>query len=134
MSALVGSLLMSTLLAFQTPAPAPAYDGSRILLCAATDVMACEGGGACTREAPDEVNLPTFVRIDASRRRIDAVDGTNRTAEITGMTSSDGKLVMQGAQNGRAWNAIVASDTGRMSVAVVGDRVGYVVFGSCTNA
>jgi hypothetical protein len=131
-------LMTSTMLAFQPPAPAPAttptYDGSRPLLCAATDVMACEDTRACTRETPEAVNLPPFVRIDTSRRRIESTDGSNRSAEIASMTNSDGRLVMHGVQNGRAWNVIVASDTGRMSVAVAGDRVGYVVFGSCTNA
>src|SRR5947207_15242812 len=128
-------MLTTTMLAFQatSAAPAPRYDGSRPLLCAATDVMACEDTRACTREAPEAVNLPPFVKIDTSRRRIEATDGSNRSAEIATMTNADGRLVMHGEQNGRAWNVIVASDTGRMSVAVAGDRVGYVVFGPCTH-
>ena len=113
-------------------AAAPAIDGSRLLVCAATDVMACEDTKSCTRESPENVNLPTFVKIDAGGRRIEAMDGTNRSAEIATLTRAEGHLLLQGAQNGRGWNVAIAEDTGRMSVAVVGARVGFVVFGSCT--
>ena len=134
MIATTGWMLAWSLLALQSPSAPTPYDGSRPLLCAATDVMACEDAKSCTRETPEAVNLPPFVRIDPARRRIEAVDGSNRSAEIATMTSSEGRLLLQGAQNGRGWNLVVAPDTGRMSVVVGGDRVGYVVFGTCTNA
>jgi hypothetical protein len=113
-------------------AAAPIVDGSRPLVCAATDVMACEEAKSCTRELPENVNLPTFVRIDAGGRRIEAMDGSHRSAEIATLSRANGHLLLQGAQNGRGWNIAIAEDTGRMSVAVVGARIGFVVFGSCT--
>jgi hypothetical protein len=128
-------MLAWSLIALQSPSAAPVYDGSRPLLCAAVEVLACEENSrACTREVPESVNLPPFLRIDAARRRIEATDGSNRGADIMTVATVDGRLLMQGAQNGRGWNLVVAPDSGRMSVAVAGDRVGYVVFGSCTNA
>jgi hypothetical protein len=128
-----GWIFAWSVLAVSASEAGPAVDASRVLMCAASDVMACEATKSCTREFPENVNLPALVKIDTGRRRIEARDGSNRAAEIASTTRSEGQVLMQGAQNGRGWNIAIAEDTGRMSVVVVGDRVGFVVFGTCTH-
>lgn len=45
---------------------------------------------------------------------------------------NDGRLIMQGAENGRGWTLVISEKTGEMSATVSDDKVGFVVFGTCT--
>ena len=44
----------------------------------------------------------------------------------------DGKMIMQGSENGRGWTIVVSEKTGKMSATISDDQVGFVIFGAST--
>ena len=110
------------------------FDGSAPLLCAVVDVLECSTEGICERGSAESVNIPQFVKIDFKGKRItEAVETEQKkSTAIKNLEHMDGKLIMQGAENGRAWSIIISEETGKMSVAVTEDRFGFVIFGACT--
>jgi hypothetical protein len=44
----------------------------------------------------------------------------------------NGKLILQGIEDGRGWSLVIVEETGKMSATIAGDQVGFVVFGNCT--
>jgi hypothetical protein len=117
------------------PVPAPAagpFDGSVPLLCAVQDVMECGPGGDCQRRTLDAVNFPPFLVVDVGAQSMAADDGSNRTAPIQHIERADGRVILQGGQMGRAWSAVIAQDTGRLSAGVLDQQGAFVLFGACT--
>jgi len=43
----------------------------------------------------------------------------------------DGRLILQGSENGRSWTATIAEDTGKISMAVADRDHVFAIFGSC---
>jgi len=50
------------------------------------------------------------------------------------MSRTDGKIFLQGVENGRAFSFVINEITGSLTVALSRDGVAVAVFGSCTNA
>jgi hypothetical protein len=87
------------------------------------------------------VNLPNFFQIDFSARKLSAVNGSEnkRTSKIKSMETLDGKLFLQGAddgiegvRDGLAWSISISQETGRLVMSASGENVAFVVFGACT--
>jgi hypothetical protein len=129
---LTGLVLLGLLV---TPLPVTAgdFDGSKPLLCAVTEALECGPDGECRRESAEEVNIPQFLRIDFKKKTISGTleSGEVRTAKIENMARSDGKLILQGVQNGKGWSMVITEATGKMTVTASDDRAGFVVFGAC---
>jgi hypothetical protein len=121
-------------LSFVPPVFAAApYDGSVPLLCAALTIQECgNDSGECHPRRAEEVNIPQFVKIDVSQKTIASTGVESRQAAVQRIENTDGRLVMQGGQEGRGWSMVIATDTGKMSASVVDDEVGFVIFGACT--
>jgi len=114
-------------------AAAGKYDGSAPMICAVTAMSECTADGKCERSAPQEGNtLPTFIRVDLGAKTLSTTDGSGRKTEIKGSSTADGQLMLQGIENGKAWNMVVKSDTGRWGGSVVEDDGSFALFGSCT--
>ncbi|HET7876984.1 MAG TPA: hypothetical protein VFN71_15780 [Methylomirabilota bacterium] len=124
---------LAIVLAAGAAGPARAqYDGSAAMLCAPATVLECVDSGECARRSAREVNVPAFVTVDVAKRTIAAVGEPARTAPIERLERADGQLVLQGAQNGRAWSFMVAEKTGQITVSVAGSDFAFVIFGACT--
>lgn len=109
------------------------YDGSAPLLCAVTAISECTANGKCEPSTPQEGNnLPTFLRADVKTRLLTTADDSGRKTEIKIANMVDGQLVLQGAENGKAWNMVIQSDTGRWGGSVVEDDGLFALFGACT--
>jgi hypothetical protein len=126
------------LAALSVSAPPVAWatlDGSKPLLCAVNTIMECDGTGQCHRHtAAQHPDFPSFLRINVDTKRI--TDGTRsggRTTEIRSASRLDGRLILQGGENGRGWSATIAEETGKMSAGVVADDFTFALFGACTN-
>ncbi|HWN91375.1 MAG TPA: hypothetical protein VNQ15_08185 [Verrucomicrobiae bacterium] len=121
-------------LALASPASAAGkYDGSAPMLCAVTAMSECEANGQCQRSAPQaNNNLPTFLRVDVKARSVSANDGSGRKTEIKASTVVDGHLMLQGIENGKAWNMVIGSETGKWGGSIVEDDGSFAVFGACT--
>ncbi len=108
------------------------YDGSVPLLCAPIQVIECGVGDDCHRGTADSMNIPQFLKIDFEEKIIRAADESEKKAMIKSLEHVDGKLILQGMQNGRGWTLVISEDSGKMSATVSDDQVGFVLFGACT--
>ncbi|HEX7217257.1 MAG TPA: hypothetical protein VF578_23810, partial [Methylomirabilota bacterium] len=109
------------------------YDGSKPMLCAVTAVSECTKDGACERSAPQEGNnLPGFVRVDVKAKLLTDNDVSGRKTEIKSSAIVDNQLMLQGAENGKAWSIVIASDSGIFGSSVVEDDGLFAIFGRCT--
>jgi len=93
----------------------------------------------------NSVNLPNFIRIDFRKKMISSLDPVKpvtkkankkkdtvpNNAKIKRQERTDGMLLLQGGQNGRAWSMAINEKSGHMTIAAAGDNVGFVVQGAC---
>jgi hypothetical protein len=123
-----------TLAAPAAPASAAGkYDGSKPMLCAVTTVSECTKDGACERSGPQEGNnLPGFVRVDVKAKLLSDNDGAGRKTEIKSSAIVDDQLMLQGSENGKAWNIVISSDSGVFGSSVVENDGLFAIFGRCT--
>jgi len=110
------------------------FDGSRPLLCATIETFECGSGIECQRGTSQSINLPQFLKIDFKDKKISGTreSGEVLTTKIENMEHGDGKLVLQGTQNNKGWSMLINEATGKMTITVSDDQVGFVVFGACT--
>ena len=129
-------ILVGFLLIWSIPALifAGDFDGSRPLICAILETFECSPGLDCIRGTAESVDIPQFLKIDFKTKTISGTkkDGTPRTATIGKKTLTDGKLILQGVQNGRGWNMVIAEETGKTTLSASDDKAGFVVFCACT--
>jgi hypothetical protein len=112
-----------------------AFDGSQTLLCATQAVNECVAGEHCEFVAPESVNVPDFFVVDATNA---VIESSGRQTAIERAESLDGKLVLQGAddgvegvRDGLGWTMVIDDTTGKMSLTGAGDGFAIVVFGAC---
>lgn len=128
------------ILIWPSPSLAGDFDGSKPLLCTAITVNECVESEGCKAVAPEEVNLPRHLWLDPAKKSIqDRKSGEGRKSAIESVKRIDGKLILQGAEDGRpdvrdgfGWTIAIMEDTGRMVLTASGDLVGNVAFGVCT--
>lgn len=126
--ALVGLMTISSM-------AAAAFDGSKALLCATQAVNECVVGEHCEFVSPESVNVPDFLAVDVANMLIES--GEQQTP-IERSESLDGKLVLQGAddgvedvRDGLGWTMVIDESSGKMSLTGAGDGFAIVVFGAC---
>ena len=117
------------------------FDGSQNLICAPQLVIECGPGGKCEQGMAASVNLPNFFQMDFSTREMTAITESEnkRTSRIKSMEVLDGKLFLQGAddgiegvRDGLAWSISITQDTGRLVLSAAGGNEAFVIFGACT--
>ena len=122
-------------------ASAAIFDGSRPLLCALQQVTECAAGTECLSVTTQEANVPDFLQVDATDMLISATPeaGAGRTTAIERSEHLDGKLILQGADDGiegvrggLAWSMVIDDSTGKMIISAAGDDVAFAVYGACT--
>lgn len=116
------------------PLLAGEFDGSKPLICAVIETFECEQNVECQRGPAESIGLPQFVNIDFTEKTISSRTDTGpvRTTKIQQMDSVDGKLILQGVQNGRAWSMVINEMTGKLTLSASDDLSGFIVFGACT--
>ena len=116
------------------------FDGSRPLLLAVSSAMECTPDDGCRPVTPESMDLPRFLKIDFTKKAIGpaAGDNTKPASAIERMELVDGKLILQGAEDGYqsvrdglGWTIAIAEDSGRVVLTASGDQVAFVVFGAC---
>jgi len=105
------------------------FDGSKPFLCAMTTIMECDGSGQCERRTHEAASAPTFLRVDVGAQVLTA--GANRRTTFR-TTKLDGRLILQGGENGRGWSATINEESGQLAAAVVDDDFTFSIFGACT--
>ncbi|MDJ0866298.1 MAG: hypothetical protein QNK03_09340 [Myxococcota bacterium] len=133
-----GLVCMALLGAFTLAAPEVAgasdFDGSKRLVCVATDKLSCEGAGDCRRATAEDLGIPRFIDVDFRAKTLSGKleDGAERRTSIQSMTKLDGRSILQGTENGRGWSMVIMHDSGDMSGAIAGEEVAFVLLGACT--
>jgi hypothetical protein len=116
------------------------FDGSRPLLFSVISVMECAPDSGCRAVTTDSVGLPQFLKIDFNKKTIGPVSesDTRPDSVIERMERVDGKLILQGAEDGYesvrdglGWTIAISEGTGRVVMTASGDQVAFVVFGAC---
>ncbi len=109
------------------------FDGSKPLICAVIEEFDCTPGEECLSGTAQRINIPQFLRIDFKEKVItgDRGDGKVLSTTVNNMERVDGKMILQGIQNGKAWNMVITEATGKMTVTAADEQVGFVVFGVC---
>lgn len=132
--------LFLSLALLSSPAMAGNFDGSKALVCAAMDVVECLPGGECNRVQSEEVDFPDFLQLNFKDKMIRAeqMGRKDLKTEIEHMETIDGKLILQGAEDGRegtkdglGWTLSIDEESGKMVFSASGTEVAFVVFGAC---
>jgi hypothetical protein len=124
-----------TLFASSSASAKDEIDGSANLICAAFDVMACLDGGICSRGEARSFEMPEFMNVDFKDKVVhatyDAASDKTANSPIKNSETSGNQLILQGVENNHGWTIAIHRETGRMSLAVVGDEVSFSIFGAC---
>ncbi len=115
------------------------YDGSKNLLCASQIVLECVPNGGCNVVPAENVGAPDFIKLNFKKKEL-TVPGTDRPASaIENQESVDGKLIVQGIEDGvegvrdgTGWTIAIDEATGKMVATASGDAAAFVLFGACT--
>ncbi len=110
------------------------FDGSKPLLCSVIETFECGPGGECQRGTAESIGIPQFLKISFNDKMISSTPegGQLRTTKIKNIERADGKLILQGVQNGRAWSMVMIETTGKITLSASDDQAGFIVFGACT--
>ena len=116
------------------------YDESALFTCASVDVMECLPVEGCNRVSADAVELPRFFKVDVINRQVTTASASDkRKSVIERVEAVEGKLMLQGAEEGRegvrdgiGWTRSVNTERGDMVLTASGEGVAFVIFGSCT--
>jgi hypothetical protein len=110
-------------------------EGVSEMICAAGQAQICFETGECFAATPWELDVPDFVIIDTKKKRISTTEasGLKRSTEFSKVERGDGKIMLQGIENGRAFSFTIHEVTGRMTAAISRDGLTVSVFGACTD-
>jgi hypothetical protein len=130
----VSAILVS--LATLTPSSAAVgtFDGSKNLMCATLQIFECDFSAECVRKTNVQADFPVFVDVEFDAKRLVAVvgEGEGRSTAIESVRTKDGKTIVQGAENGRAWNIVIEQASGDMTSTVADIGATFSIFGACT--
>lgn len=134
-------LILAGSLTLSAAAMAEPFDGGKTMLCASQYASECNAGTDCKTVTVASVNLPDFFLIDTANKLISATpeSGSSSTTTIERVEHLDGKLMLQGAddgiqdvRDGAGWTMSVNEATGKLVMTTAGDGFAVVVFGACT--
>jgi len=108
--------------------------GADAILCSAVEATQCSADGECSSGPPWNWQFPQFLEIDLKKGVIATTQasGENRSTPIRNTERSDGKIFLQGVQQGRAFSFVISEQTGMASAAIAGDGMTITVFAACT--
>lgn len=112
----------------------PMITGTKNVVCASQEVMACIEGGTCLQGNPGTFELPTFMFIHVKEKEIRAVDadGSTLTSPIKTYEVTAESAIMQGYENHRGWTLAVNKMDGHFTLSATGPDVNFMIMGACT--
>ena len=111
------------------------FNGSSNLLCASFSITACVDGVSCASGEARTFDMPEFLSVDFKKKSIhaDYDSASDKTADspFKNFQTTDSQLIIQGVENDHGWTMAISKETGRMSLAAVGEEVSFTIFGAC---
>lgn len=116
------------------PIYADQLTGADAILCSAVEATVCTADGECSSGPPWDWDIPQFLEIDLKKKviRTTQASGENRSTPIKNHERSDGKIFLQGVEQGRAFSFVISEQTGIASAAIAADGRTVTVFAACT--
>jgi hypothetical protein len=109
------------------------FDGTHPFICAPVEIASCGAGAACSAETAESINLPQFLVVNFDQKAITGKrpGGEALSTAILTRHRDEGRLVLQGTENGLSWTLSVHEDDGRMTIVAAGDQLAFMAFGAC---
>ena len=123
-----------------TASSASYFDGNTPLLCSVHQLFECNPPNACQPVTPEQIQGVSHLDIDFLNKTITRSGGdSTRKSDIKTIESAiDGKLIIQGIEDGQAevrdgagWTISIMDPEGTMVVAVASDGFAVVGMGGC---
>jgi hypothetical protein len=120
--------LLATLCFVPMPAIAePAY------ACSVAEVFECTPISGCQRVSAEQAGLPPFVTLNVKEKRLfSGLFGGEGLFSPGDVYEDPNVLILHGRHGLLTWTAVVAKDTGQMSMSIANLGKTYAQFGSCT--
>ena len=115
----------------EVTADSKALDATAALVCDLTEAAQCDGVAACVDVTPEQIDLPPTIVVDFDAGQLAAEDA-GRTSPITGSTTLDGVLLLQGSGEERGWTIVIDRATGHLSASLTDAAGSFVIAGACT--
>ena len=115
-------------------------DASKVTTCAVHSAHSCSPGVGCGAISPGAAGLPNFVSVDFAKQIVLPLGNMadKRTSKIQSMTTIDGKITVQGVEDGAqaivdgaGWTASIDKKSGHMVVTMASAPDSLVLFGAC---
>lgn len=123
-----------TLVALPAALPADDVTGARHLLCSVLYSDFCLAGEGCGEVLPADINIPQFIRLDTRSGTLatTAASGENRETVADSVSRSEGQLILQGVETGRAFSLFIDEASGHATFAAAAEGMSVTVFAACT--
>jgi hypothetical protein len=112
------------------PMPAvadPAY------ACSVAEIFECTAVAGCQRVSAQQANLPPFVTLNVKEKKLfSGLFGGEGLFNPGDVYEDPQVLILHGRHGLLTWTAVVAKDTGQMSMSIANLGRTYAQFGSCT--
>jgi hypothetical protein len=130
------SLVIGTIAAVPLMTQAENLAGTERFLCTSTEVTRCEAFRGCDSGTPSLWNMPPSIQVDLAKKTLSTppTSGQQRSSPFTHLARDNGRIFIQGMENGRVFSLVIAEDTGLASFALALDGITVSVFGACTPA
>ncbi len=130
----MGSLAVLMVVGLVSPAAAEDIGGADVIVCSAGIVIVCLDDGTCADSPPWTLNIPHFIVVDLKQKKLYTTQASheNRVTPINSVQRVDGFVVLQGYENGRAFNWMVTESTGMVTVTISLEGLSATAFGVCT--
>lgn len=127
-------VLLASTLFFVGAFHADDLTGAERLLCSSGQAMACDPEGGCESAPPWSWNIPAFIEIDLKEKTLSTTEASEekRVTPIATVKRDDGRIFLQGIEQGRAFSFVIDEASGLITVAVARDGFSVSVFGACT--
>ena len=101
-------------------------------ICSINSAVECVDGGGCGPPDLGGLDRPTFLRVDAGKKKITLLAPESRKGEVTEIGTVkeiDDLWVFTGVERGRAWSMVISKD-GFMTLSVTYDGITWAAFGN----
>src|SRR5262249_36348164 len=106
---------------------APAY------VCAIAEIFECTPVAGCQRVSAQQANLPPFVTLNVREKRLfSGLFGGEGLFDPGDAYEDENVIILHGRHALLTWTAVVAKDTGQMSMSIANLGRTYAEFGQCT--
>ena len=101
--------------------------------CSVAEIFECTAVAGCQRVSAAQANLPPFVTLNVKEKRLfSGLFGGEGLFEPGDVYEDENVLILHGRHGLLTWTAVVAKDTGQMSMSIANLGKTYAQFGSCT--